>query len=36
MALCCRGPAAGVAVADGIGTVSFTECHFDQVNFAIF
>ena len=30
MALCCRGPAAGVAVADGIGTVSFTECHFDQ------
>eukprot|EP01047_Picozoa_sp_COSAG01_P061252 COSAG01_NODE_7624_length_3123_cov_2.814815_1_plen_175_part_00 len=24
------GPAAGVALADGVGTVSFTECHFDS------
>ena len=23
------GPGAGVALADGVGTVSFTECHFD-------
>jgi hypothetical protein len=24
------GPASAVAIADGIGTVSFTECHFDS------
>ena len=24
------GPASAVAIADGVGTVSFTECHFDN------